>query len=126
MPDILTMLALLASLRDDQATLEATRWDALPPGMRKRVGALEAAYASRAAVLARDRAHLEAQIKAAVLAHGASVKGAALQAVYVGGKATWDDHALQGFAAVHADILAFRHVGQPSVTIRSVRPETGA
>jgi hypothetical protein len=94
--------------------------------MRKRLAALEAEHAPKVAALRRDMAVLETQIKMAVIKHGASVKGETLQAVYQSGKATWDDHALQGFALHHEAILAFRRVGKPSVSIRTVRPAQAA
>lgn len=50
-----------------------------------------------------------------------SVKGIALHAVYSGGRVSWDDKALQGFAITHPKIKQFRKVGEPSVAIRTVK-----
>ncbi len=61
------------------------------------------------------------QIKAAVLANGATVKGSMFQAVYVKGRDTWDTKALDGYAAAHPEIMPFRTTGNPSVTIRGVK-----
>lgn len=60
----------------------------------------------------------EAGLKAWVLAHGATVKAGRLQAVYMPGRVTWDAKALEGYAAAHPELLPFRRVGQPSVSIR--------
>jgi hypothetical protein len=121
MSDILTLLHTLATLRDQQAELAAHEAAALPAAVRRRLAANAARFAPAHAGIARDLALIEGQVKAAVLAHGASVKGERLQAVYVSGKASWDDRALQGFATFHPAILVFRTVGKPSVTLRPVK-----
>ena len=64
---------------------------------------------------------LEAQIKAAVLEYGRSVKGAGMQAVYMAGRVSWDDKFLQGYAATHEEILPARMEGKPSVSLRKSR-----
>ena len=61
------------------------------------------------------------QVKDAVLANGATVKGSMFQAVYVKGRDIWDVKALDGYAAAHPEILPFRTTGSPSVTIRGVK-----
>jgi hypothetical protein len=58
-------------------------------------------------------------VKESVIAGGESVKGEFLHAVYVKGRTTWETKLLDGFAAAHPEILQFRKVGEPSVTIRS-------
>ena len=60
-----------------------------------------------------------AEVKADVLAHGETVKGAHLMAVWVKGRTSWDSKRLDGYAAAHPEIETFRSVGEPSVTIRS-------
>jgi len=119
--DILTLLQTLATLRAQQRERTAQEAAALPAAVRQRLAAHAARFAPAHLGLAREVARIEAQVKAAVLAHGASVRGARLQAVYRQGRATWDDHALQGFATMHPAILGLRSVGQPSVTLRTVR-----
>lgn len=52
-----------------------------------------------------------------------SVKGASLHAVYSGGRTSWDDKALQGYAAAHPEIKQFRKTGEPSVAIRTIKGE---
>lgn len=64
---------------------------------------------------------LTATVKAAVLATGETVKGVALQAVYARGRETWDSKALGGYAAAHPEIMRFQKVGEPSVSIRTVK-----
>jgi hypothetical protein len=118
--DILTLLATLATLHAQQTELAAQEAAALPAAVRQRLAANAARFAPARAGIARDITLIEAQVKEAVLAHGASVKGERLQAVYVRGKAHWNDDALCGYAVTHAEIVAFRRVGKPSVTLRTV------
>lgn len=65
---------------------------------------------------------LTAEIKADVLAHGASLKGETsnLQAVWSKPRVTWDTRRLEGYAAAHPEIEAFKKVGEPSVSIRAI------
>lgn len=66
---------------------------------------------------------LESEVKALVLAHGASVNGATLQAVYAKGRAGgWDGDKLAGYAVAHPEILKFKKPdGEPSVSFRAVK-----
>jgi hypothetical protein len=133
--DLLTLLDQLQDLYDRQSlpraghgacpgpragdALRTAQQAALPPAMRARLAANEARFGAQRQILEREAAYLVAEIKAAVVQHGASVKGATLHAVYVQGKAHWDDRALQGYAAAgHEELLAFRSTGKPSVSIR--------
>lgn len=59
-------------------------------------------------------------IKDSVITFGASVKGTKYHAIYTRGRETWDGKALNGYSAGHPEILAFRKVGAPSVSIREV------
>lgn len=64
---------------------------------------------------------LEEEVKAAVAAHGATVKSDRLQAVYAKGRVTWDAKALDGYALNEPALFAFRSEGRPSVSIRVVK-----
>jgi hypothetical protein len=64
---------------------------------------------------------LTAEVKAAVIAGAESIKGAHLHAVYAAGRVTWDGKRLDGYAAAHPEVMAFRKVGEPSVSIRGVK-----
>ena len=61
---------------------------------------------------------LTAEIKDEVVALGETVKGSCLMAVYAKGRVSWDDKALEGYAAAHPEIQPFRKVGNPSESIR--------
>ena len=60
-------------------------------------------------------------IKADVIIHGATVKSTYRQAVFMAGRVSWDTKALDGYAAAHPEIAPFRKVGEPSVSIRTVK-----
>lgn len=123
--DIKEMLDQLAALRAqyDAATRErdATVATIYTPEIKAMVKAVEAEFADRTRVMNVDIAVLEDQIKRAVIAHGATVKGAALSAVYAKGRVSWDNKALEGYAVAHPELLAFRSEGAPSVSIRGVK-----
>jgi hypothetical protein len=68
-------------------------------------------------------ATLRQEIETATLALGETVRGAELMAVWSKPRVAWDGKILDGFAFAHPELLAARHVGQPSVIIRAVRRE---
>jgi hypothetical protein len=68
-----------------------------------------------------DKANpLEAEIKQAILAHGASVKGTFLHAIWAKGRVTWDTKGLVGYAVAHPEMSAFRSEGEPTVSLRNI------
>jgi len=64
---------------------------------------------------------LEAEIRQDVLAHGASVKGRRLYAVFSRGRVSWDTDRLDVYASTHPEVIEFRTQGQPSVSVRVVK-----
>lgn len=89
--------------------------------IKDELDALEAEYAPLFAVADEREQDLTEQVKAAVLATGVTAKGAALQAVFTRGRESWDGRALAGYAAAHPEVLAFQKIGEPSVSIRTVK-----
>lgn len=120
MPDILTQLAALADLQDQQAALLQAQRTALPTYLRARLDAIAARFQPQLDAIQTALTLAEKAVKAAVLAHGQTVTGARVQAVFVAGRVSWNDDKLQGYAVDHSDILAFRTLGKPSVTLRKV------
>jgi hypothetical protein len=88
--------------------------------IKREIEAIEAEFAEGIETGNARIANLEDDIKRLTMEHGASVRGARLQAVWSKPRVSWDTKALDGYAAAHAEILPFRTVGQPSVSIRSV------
>lgn len=121
MSDILTMLNELAALQAQQLALQAAERQALPTYLRQRLEKITARFAPEHQECTRAITHVTREVHAAVLALGASVKGATLHAVYVPGRALWDAKALTGYAVEHPEILGLREIGLPSVTIRAVQ-----
>ena len=86
--------------------------------IKARMAEIEAEFATKTEGVAANIAALEAEIKRAVVAHGASVKGSVFHAVFAKGRVSWDTKSLDGYATAHPELLAFRKEGEPSVSIR--------
>ncbi len=86
--------------------------------IKARMAEIEAEFADKTKAVNENIAALEAEIRQAVIAHGASVKGSLLHAVFSKGRVSWDTKALDGYAAAHPELLSFRKEGEPSVSIR--------
>ena len=93
----------------------------LTPEIKAQLAEIDAEQEQAGAAIKAGIETLREQIKAAVIANGATVKGSMYQAVYVKGRDSWDTKALDGYAAAHPEIIQFRTTGNPSVTIRSVK-----
>jgi hypothetical protein len=122
--DIVTKLDELAEL---QAAQDVTRLDydakrkSILAQVQDQLDALDAEYQSLLGVAGERIGNLESEVRALVLANGASVKGTKLHAVYTKGRVTWDTKGLDGYAAAHPELATFRKEGTPSVTIRAAK-----
>lgn len=102
-------------LNADRAIAQAA---AIPAEVQQTLADIEAEY-EPVLIKGNEKAKaLEAEIKAAVLEHGASIKNAEIQAIYTKGRVTWNADALDGYAVNHPELFAFRKEGKPSVSIR--------
>ena len=123
--EIVAMLDRLDNLKAQldllRMDMEAKRRQIIPAEVQAELDALEAEYAPAIEAAQAGIASLEAEIKAAVLEHGATVKASNLQAVWMRGRVTWDTKALDGFAKARPELLAFRKEGPPTVSIRNNR-----
>lgn len=102
----------LAALRERLAVTE---------GERERLIARQskiAALTAEISALTDAVGELDAFIRAGVLAAEKTVKGEQLMAVFNQGRSTWDGKRLDGYAAAHPEILDFKKVGSPTVSIR--------
>ncbi|HSR48346.1 MAG TPA: hypothetical protein VLL77_10235 [Anaerolineales bacterium] len=90
----------------------------LSPEVKKRLDEIDAEVAAKAEAVEANIAGLEAEIKADVLAHGESVKGEGVQAVWSKGRMTWDSKGLASYSESHPEILEFQKTGEPSVSLR--------
>jgi len=102
---------------EKQALLEAI----YTPEIKAYIAEIEAEFSEKINKIAEKIAALETEIKQSVITYGASVKGSYLQAIYARGRVSWDTKSLDGYAAAHPELLAFRREGEPSVSIRVVK-----
>ena len=87
--------------------------------IKDKIADIEAEY-NNGSVFATEIESLTNEVKQDVLTLGQTVKGSLLMAVWNKGRVSWDDKALEGFVINHPEILPFRTVGNPSVSIRKV------
>ena len=93
---------------------------AMPADVRSRLDEIEAEFSGKTETASEKAAALKAEIKAEIIAGGASVKGDYLHAIYTKGRITWDTKGIEGFAVAHPELNVYRKVGEPSVSIRKV------
>jgi len=86
--------------------------------INEQIAKLEAQRQLMTAEIDERIAELSVQVKTEVVAHGASVKGAFLHAVFANGRVSWDNKKLDGYSKAHPEILDFRKEGAPSVSLR--------
>jgi len=92
----------------------------LTPEIKREIEGIEAEFADNLATANERIGNLEADVKRMCVAHGATVRGARLQAVWSKPRVSWNDAALNGYALGHPELLAFRTTSGPSVSIRSI------
>jgi hypothetical protein len=95
--------------------------EALPAEVKARMAEIETEFADKASAAQENINALTAQIKAAVLANGASVKGSFLHAVYAKGRVSWDGKKLDGMMSLIPALADARKEGEPSVSFRAVK-----
>jgi hypothetical protein len=121
--NITEMLDQLAELKHqtDAVRLEwETLRDTILAPVKPQLADLDAEYTPRMDAVQSNVAELEAAVKAAVLTHGASVKGAHLHAVWAKGRTSWDSKKLDGLMIALPQLKECRSEGAPSVSIRNV------
>ena len=97
----------------------------LTPEIKAALDDIEAEFAGRVEEASAKIESLKAEIKDAVIAHGSTVKGCAMQAVYSKPRVSWDTKMLDGLAMVIPQVASARRTGEPSVSIRSNKYPTG-
>lgn len=107
--------ALLAKFQADQRRLVE---DATPPEVKQRIADIEQEFAPAISAANFEISRMEGEIKAAVAVRGETIRGTCLQAVFSKGRQSWDNVALDEYAETHPEILKFRKIGSPSVSIR--------
>ena len=118
------MLDQLAEYQAQRALLDVKRQELVnevyTPEIQARLTEIDIEFAPLFNAVDENINALTDNIKAEVIATGASVKGAHLQAVYSKGRVSWDTKIIEGLAVVFPDLEKARKIGDPSVSIRKV------
>lgn len=120
------IISKLDKLADYQAQAEVIRIDyeekrlAILKSVQAELDALDAEYDPMKDIVAENITDLEAEIKADVLAHGETVKGSHMMAVYVNGRVSWDTKKLDGMMSLIPQLADARKQGDPNVTLRKI------
>jgi hypothetical protein len=124
MDNLTKMLDELSELyaQRDLSQLEKQRMiDAiLTPEIKSRIAEVEAEFSGKGETVSEKITDLETQVKQAVIANGASVKGQFLHAVYTKGRVTWDSKQLEGLMIAVPQLSQARKEGEPSVSLRKI------
>jgi len=94
--------------------------DIVPVDIAEKIRDLEEERATEVSGLIKKKEALEQKIKDAVVMKGETINGERLKAVYVQGRTSWDNGALDGYAVAHPEILAMKKVGNPGCRIVGV------
>jgi hypothetical protein len=122
MTTIPELLAQYADYIDRRTILECSQRDleaaVITPEQRQRIAEIALELAPAYETVDAKIAELQEHIKAATLQQGETAKSDRFLAVYNGGRVSWDTKGLDGYAVAHPEILVFRSVGAPSITLR--------
>ncbi len=111
-----------ARVRLDALDIErdVLRRAAIPAEVQARLDDIDLELTPRREMATEAVARLEKQVRESVHIFGETVTGEWLQAVYNHGERGWEDDKLIGYAAAHPEILQWRVMGKPSITIRTL------
>lgn len=88
--------------------------------VQAQLDALEGEYLPLLESADENAAALEAEIKNDVLLGGKTVSTDVYQAVYSKGRVNWDTAGIDKYAESHPEVLKYRKIGRPIVTLREV------
>lgn len=116
-------LAQLTAARDGMEQERQAKRSAILSQVQEELDEADSVHAAGIAHAESSIATLEKEIKADVLAHGESVKGRTIHAIWSKGReGGWDNAALKGYAAAHPEILPFKKPdGEPGVSFRVIK-----
>lgn len=121
------IIAKLDQLSELKAAADLTRLDyeaqrtEILKAVQAELDALAAEYDPLMDIASSRITALEIEIKDGVLAHGASVRGGRLHAVFARGRVSWDTRALDVYSLSHPEVAGFRTQGAPTVSLRVVK-----
>jgi uncharacterized protein YifE (UPF0438 family) len=86
--------------------------------VRAQLEALEKEFGEMLREADEEVGRLEIEVKEAVRHVGQSVKQEGIHAIYMRGRVMWENRGLSHYAETHPEVLEFRRIGNPSVSIR--------
>ena len=86
--------------------------------VRAQLEAVDAEFCDRLREADEEVGRLEREVRETVRELGTSVKHDEIHAIYMRGRVTWDNRGLSRYAETHPELLDFRRIGNPSVSIR--------
>lgn len=95
--------------------------EAMTATVRSRLSAIDRRYDGKLETARAKMEALELAIKEATVAHGESVKGEAVAAIFNKGRITWDTSKLMGYAEAHPAVKKFMSIGAPFAAIRACK-----
>ena len=110
----------IAQMLDELAELQQKRTELALP-FRSEIAAIQDELDTVCAELDMNIQNMEGTIKVRVLSWGETVKGKSLMGVYSKGRTSWDTKALEGACAIYPGLEKLKKVGEPSVSIRTVK-----
>lgn len=115
----LDRLAEYHSYRDNiKSEMEKVISSLIPEEIQKEIDAVRLEFLGALERAEANVSDLQAEIKVDILNLGESVKGDYISALFVKGRSSWDGKRLDGYAIAYPEVLQFKKVGEPSVTIR--------
>ncbi len=114
----------LNRLGDLRAAVDLTRLDyeakhaEILKTVQAELDAIDAEYKPLMDAAETNAAALEVEIKNDVLLNGQSIHSEIFQAIYTKGRVSWDNAGISEYARAHPEVLTFRKVGQPTVSLR--------
>jgi len=95
--------------------------EVLTPEIQNQIMEIGEEFAQKFEAINNKSAEMEKIIKAEIITGGETVKGQAFQAIWVKGRAKWNDEGLMNYLSVYPEIAYLRTTGKPSVSIRKVK-----
>jgi uncharacterized protein YifE (UPF0438 family) len=92
--------------------------------VKDELAAVDEAFAQRLAEAAEVATQAEQAARDIVLRTGKSIHLAGIRATYAAPRVSWDTPKLEAYAREHPEVLAFRKLGKPIVSLRFLRENT--
>lgn len=125
MDDITTKLDRLGNLRYHVDVInlqyDALKEKILTPEILQALKDIEAERQTALEAVQAGIATLEKEVKEEVIAHGATVKGKLMKAIYVKGAERWETKGLRQYAETHPELDAFKKYGEPTVRFELIK-----